>query len=299
MRTSNSHDAALIRLSDKEQLSEYTSIPKRFHATARSKPGSRALGARLTAVWLCDPVVKVPQSAFANRGAVTPQLAGGTIRVISNDICGFKLPLPNEYLQSYGGQNATSREQSPSWDEFSKYYDWEFELVCFEQRHDTSLWIDLAEEFGDPILEVCCGSGRITLPLALKGTQITAVDISEKMLAILEQKARLLDNLEIVQGDMTSFRLNKTFPFAFIGYSSFQSLLTLDEQVKCLNNLRSHLKDGGILGLDICPTTCREKDSDGRIHSYTEYYAPDKTVVSMFTSWKVDRVSQIMHWTNV
>jgi 2-polyprenyl-3-methyl-5-hydroxy-6-metoxy-1,4-benzoquinol methylase len=65
-----------------------------------------------------------------------------------------------------------------SWDDFNKYYDWEFSIMCTRQKHDAVLWKKLAEEFGGPILELGCGSGRITIPLAEQGYEVNALDIS-------------------------------------------------------------------------------------------------------------------------
>ncbi len=49
-----------------------------------------------------------------------------------------------------------------NWNDHAKYYDWEFDLICTNQRNDVRIWKELAKEFGSPILEICCGSGRIT-----------------------------------------------------------------------------------------------------------------------------------------
>jgi len=181
-----------------------------------------------------------------------------------------------------------------NWNEHAKYYDWEFDLICTNQRNDVRLWKALANEFGSPILEICCGSGRITEELIKDGHTITVIDNSEEMLNKL--KAKNLPDLDIINSDMTSFILNRKFNFAFISYSSFQQLLTLDEQVKCLNNIREHLKDSGVLALDINPCICVGEDYQPRIHSYTANYPENKSTVSMYTSHTIDRIKQIKHW---
>ena len=43
--------------------------------------------------------------------------------------------------------------------------------------------------YGEPVLELACGSGRLTIPLAKEGVNITGVDISEDMLALAKSKA--------------------------------------------------------------------------------------------------------------
>src|SRR6185436_14980052 len=66
-------------------------------------------------------------------------------------------------------------------------------------------------------------------------------------------------------------------------------------QIKCLQNLHSHLEKDGILGLDICPTLGDMADQ-GPTHSYTAYHPGEKTVVSMYTACQVDRLHQIVSW---
>ena len=67
-----------------------------------------------------------------------------------------------------------------NFNEYAKIYDWEFELICTRQKHDVRIWKKLAKRYGGPILDICCGTGRITQELAEMGFEITALDF-EKM----------------------------------------------------------------------------------------------------------------------
>ncbi len=180
------------------------------------------------------------------------------------------------------------------WNGFARYYDWEFDLICTNQRKDVNLWLKLAERFGDPILELCCGSGRITIPLLRKGFTITTVDNSTQMLQILQKKAG--NKVETILSDMTSFQLKKKFKFAFISYSSFQQLLTQKEQLQCLQRINEHLEDGGVLAIDINPTICDKPDILKKTHHYTAEFSPGDSTVTMYTSHRIDRKNQVKHW---
>jgi len=181
-----------------------------------------------------------------------------------------------------------------NWNNHAKYYDWEFDLICTNQREDIRIWKALADEFGDPILELCCGSGRITQELLQDGHITTAIDNSEAMLNIL--RAKNLSNLEIINSDMTTFKLNKKFKFAIVSYSSFQQILTMEDQIKCLKNIHDHLEDGGVLAMDINPRICEGAEILPRTHSYTAEYPINNSTVTMYTSHKIDRINQIKHW---
>jgi len=167
-------------------------------------------------------------------------------------------------------------------------------LICTNQREDIRIWKALANEFGGPILELCCGSGRVTQELIKDGHNITAIDNSNEMLDIL--RAKNLPNLEILNSDMTTFKLDRKFKLAFISYSSFQQLLTLEEQIKCLNNIHDHLEYEGVLAMDINPRICAGEDLLPRTHSYTAEYPTNNSTVTMFTSHVIDRINQIKHW---
>ncbi|MEM7168985.1 MAG: class I SAM-dependent methyltransferase [Pseudomonadota bacterium] len=112
-----------------------------------------------------------------------------------------------------------------------------------------------AEAYG-PILEVACGTGRITLPLAQAGFEITAIDLSEGMLSVAKAKAQALplacqQRIEWLCQDMAALSLDRSFAFAFVPFRSFQHLLSIADQRKTLSALRAHLAPGGRLALHL------------------------------------------------
>lgn len=180
--------------------------------------------------------------------------------------------------------------------DYSLFYDWEFDLICTRQKEDIKLWKNLAARYGDPILEVCCGSGRITRELAEMGFEITALDNSVSMLKILSDKN--LKKVNPVLADMRDFDLNKKFKFIFIGYSSFQQLLTTEDQMKCLRTIRKHLAEDGILGVDINPHILEEPETVSPEIAYIADYPPNNSRITMFTSHYTDRDKRIRHWND-
>lgn len=47
----------------------------------------------------------------------------------------------------------------------------------------------VAMRYGSPALELACGSGRLSIPIARGGIEIVGIDISPEMLALAERKA--------------------------------------------------------------------------------------------------------------
>jgi SAM-dependent methyltransferase len=100
---------------------------------------------------------------------------------------------------------------------------------------------------GEPVLEVACGTGRVALPLAQAGAEVTGFDRSSRMLRIARAKSGATANPRWVEADMRSVALGESFGLILIPAHAFQSLLTPDDQVACLERLGQHLTPDGTL----------------------------------------------------
>jgi ubiquinone/menaquinone biosynthesis C-methylase UbiE len=119
---------------------------------------------------------------------------------------------------------------------------------------DISFYLELARQAEGEVLDLACGTGRITIPVAEAGIRVTGLDLSVEMLQRAEQKARergVLERITFVQGDMRKFDLGKQFPLIMIPFRSFLHLLQIQEQMKALGCIRRHLAPGGKLALNV------------------------------------------------
>ena len=107
-------------------------------------------------------------------------------------------------------------------------------------------------ESSQGILEIACGTGRVTLPLSKAGYKLTGLDISTELLDIARKKRVGMIDPQWFQADMRTFELNQKFGVVISPGHSFQFMLTPDEQVQCLEQVKRHLIPGGwlILHLD-------------------------------------------------
>ena len=64
-----------------------------------------------------------------------------------------------------------------------------------------------AKARGQSVLEVACGTGRVTLRLAQEGVDIVGTDLDEEMLKIARRKGEEVPNVRWVQGDMRTLDL--------------------------------------------------------------------------------------------
>jgi SAM-dependent methyltransferase len=121
---------------------------------------------------------------------------------------------------------------------------------------DIAFYERLARETGGPVLELGCGTGRISLPVAEKGLSITGVDISDGMLAVTRRKAAprpapVRDRLTLIHQDMSELDLGRNFSFAFVPARAFHHLLTIDLQRRSLDGIRRHLSPPARLALHL------------------------------------------------
>ncbi|MER7411777.1 class I SAM-dependent methyltransferase [Streptomyces sp. NHF165] len=100
-----------------------------------------------------------------------------------------------------------------------------------------------------PVLELAAGSGRLTFPLLALGRDVTALELSSGMLALLRQRldeapARIRNRCTTVHGDMSDFRLEGTFGAVVLGTTSI-SLLDAAGRAGLYEAVRGHLAPGG------------------------------------------------------
>ena len=128
--------------------------------------------------------------------------------------------------------------------------------VPYRKREDVTFFVDMACESGGPVLELGCGTGRVLIPTARAGFEITGLDASPAMLKVCQRSlARepedVRDRVTLVQGDMRNFGLDEGFALVTLPFRPFQHLLEVEDQIACLSCIHAHLNPGGLLILDL------------------------------------------------
>jgi SAM-dependent methyltransferase len=172
-------------------------------------------------------------------------------------------------------------EQKPLYDGFiAEYYD--STPIVLQRKQDVAFYVSQAKKYGEPVLELGCGTGRVAIVIAEAGLQIVGMDLSEKMLErAVEKRAKMhaeaKARLHLLQGDMTKFDLGGKFRTILIPFRPFQHLLKIEEQMACLQCVKEHLKPDGRLVLDVFQTDA-ERMHDARYQQevfLTEYDLAD------------------------
>ena len=126
-----------------------------------------------------------------------------------------------------------------------------------EGRSDIGFWLALAAAAPPgPIVELACGTGRVLLPLAQAGYQVTGLDLSGHMLERCRGKLLLAapevrDRVRLLEADMTSFELGRAVGAIFCPLNGFHLLRTVEQQLACLERCHAHLHPSGMLVLDL------------------------------------------------
>jgi SAM-dependent methyltransferase len=135
---------------------------------------------------------------------------------------------------------------NPSLDAVAPFYD--LDLEGYDD--DLDLYVALAAEFGGPVLELGCGTGRVALAVARAGHEVVAVDNSASMLAV----ARAQPGAERVrwhEDDMRHVALGQAFPLILVPLGGLQHLETSDDLVLTFANIAAHLAPGGSAVIDV------------------------------------------------
>lgn len=121
---------------------------------------------------------------------------------------------------------------------------------------DVDFYVALAREGGGPVVELACGNGRVSFPIARAGIDVVGLDLSEGMLASAERRLAaepiaVQSRVRFVRGDMAGFDLGERFPLVIIPFRAFQALLTPEAERACLQCIHRHLENGGLLVIDV------------------------------------------------
>jgi SAM-dependent methyltransferase len=151
---------------------------------------------------------------------------------------------------------------------YGEFYD--IEMSDFDA--DLSFYRTALTEQAD-ILELGCGSGRLSRALAAMGHRVTATDISPEMLS----RASRLDttNITYLLQDMNEMSFSKNFDAIMIAYNTLNLLVTPEKVTQCLQLARTHLNKNGLLLLQIfLPGHQHVSNPDAKIFQFQIFTMP-------------------------
>jgi SAM-dependent methyltransferase len=179
-----------------------------------------------------------------------------------------------ELVESWGGV-AIDRDLYGV--EGSAFYD----LITQTDRSEVREVLAVARRIAGDIVDLGCGSGRLTIPLLALGRRVTGVDLSPEMLRILGERSDALglsERLRTVESEMSAFDPCGAVGMALIGATSI-SLLSRSRRVQLFRRAGNYLATGGRLILtatmeldDRCYVSGRQTVPDARGGELAYYF---------------------------
>ena len=178
-----------------------------------------------------------------------------------------------------------------------------------QDRSDTGVafYRALAQEAGGSVLEIACGTGRVTIPIAKLGLPVTGLDLVPGMLAQARGKSPGL-SVRWVEGDARTFDLQEHFRLIFLTGNAFQAFITNTEQEALLQRVRAHLEDEGLFAFEtrnpLLPHTKTRAgfflplETDTEEKDWPSFHNTNGYEVRVSTTQIYDHVAQVLHLTS-
>lgn len=176
-------------------------------------------------------------------------------------------PGPPSDMPRRSASVGTDPEGWQGWDDYAAFYDWENARTL--GRRDVAFWRAMATGVDGPVLELGCGTGRVTLPLGRAGVEVVGIDRSAAMLDRARtrvRRARLGALVRLVRGDIRHLPFADPLPrkgrrrgaasagpFSLVmaPYGVLQSLLRERDLARTLDAVHGVLAPGGTFGLEM------------------------------------------------
>jgi SAM-dependent methyltransferase len=172
-----------------------------------------------------------------------------------------------------------------------------YQLQYANYRDDIAFYSRLAERLNaSKILEVGAGSGRVSIPLARRGFEVTGLELSPKMLELGRENATSAGvKASFVLGDARDFNLNRKFPLVIAPFNALMHLYTVSDQDRALGCIKSHLEPEGAFAFDVYVPSF---GLEGVLrHEGETFQEADGTRTDVFLLQRIDKTAQIVTTT--
>jgi ubiquinone/menaquinone biosynthesis C-methylase UbiE len=153
-----------------------------------------------------------------------------------------------------------ARQGWKGWDQYAPFYDWENARTL--GRRDVAFWRRLAAGASGRVLELGCGTGRVSLPLARSGVELVGVDRSQAMLERAVARTSRTSRTPrpesrapfFVRADIRALPFGRGhFPMVLAPYGILQSLTRERDLSETLDSVARVIARGGTFGIDLVP----------------------------------------------
>ena len=172
----------------------------------------------------------------------------------------------------------------------SKNIDYGFVADLYDAYVNTELDIPfyrrLCANYSGNVLELMCGTGRVSIPLIEAGVPLTCVDYSQEMLDVLKAKLENRSTPVLCQ-DVCNLSIDRKFDLIFIPFHSIAEITNKDLRKKALKRIYEHLSDVGEFFCTLYNPSYRIKSVDGHIRCLGRFDINDEKtlIVTYYNSY--------------
>ena len=181
------------------------------------------------------------------------------------------------------------------------YEDAPFYQRTYQHRKvDVRWYTAFCEGTPGSVLELGCGTGRITLPLAQAGVTVTGVDSMRSMLDVAEERLGKLprvarERVTLKQADLRALNLRQRFDTVIAPFNVLMHLYTVDELAQTLRGVHRHLQPGGHFVFDVLlPDPVLLARDPARVYKGRAVRHPNGQRYAYRESFDYDAVHQVM-----
>ena len=200
----------------------------------------------------------------------------------------------DEYGKILSSQDAMNLYDHPA------IYDLEYET----QTEDVVFYVKMAHKYGGPVLELGCGNGRITLPIARSGIDVVGLDNNASMLQHFEEKRHsepdsIASRVSCVEGDYRHVQLNTKFQTVLLPFNALHHCQSHHDVLALLSTVRTHLRPAGTFILDcyLPDPVLYQRDPNRRYAEQTMVHPRTHRTLTSWETSRYDALSQVHHVT--
>ena len=168
-----------------------------------------------------------------------------------------------------------------------------------KQDSRLSFYLNQANKYGGPVLELACGTGEIAIKIANEGMLVTGLDFSQKMLdqAIKKSNEKNM-KIQWIKEDMTDFNIKKKISSILMPGAAMNWILNYKDFEGCLSCVKTHLKQEGRFIFDVfnpdLEILLKDPSEKYPMYEYPNPHSKGEVIVSGSNTY--DRVTQISHY---
>lgn len=171
---------------------------------------------------------------------------------------------------------------------FAEFYD-----ILHEKNEDTKIYPRILKEFGNDVLELGVGTGRIAIPLAKSGYNVTGIENEKAMIDILKNKEYPKSNLKVYCMDARNFKLNKKFDVVLLSCNFINHFVNSSDLFAVIKNSKEHLKDNGVIIIDCSVPDINFMVKNNNIEEVFEFTTTRGTLIKDYFCAKYDFINQV------